>query len=495
MKRFLPIYIIIYSIFVNNFALAAGLQRPPEASFQVPSKPIDQQIPQPTQKLSPLIPPSENTPFNATILPIQKAIKPCKPLEIGTSAEVSTYQKISLPDAINYALAHSMEIKSTRMETDKAKNDVKTANRLRNPYFQSYFNGGKAATDNPNYFGLMFPIDIAKRGARKKLAKSTLELTKGNVALAEFNLRMDVRQAYVDLVATKSTLKIIGEQRKLLQELLYIAQKKYEAGASPEMDVIQAKMTLNQLLIQENSARNDVVVSRYNFNKILDSMNYDTKEDYLPTQNDFIFMLTPKAYEKMPDYKQVLDIATAKRIDIKNAKQDIDIAQKNLVLTIKQRIPDIEIGGGYIFVPQQMATADEFTQGYYIGGNITNIPLLYQYSPEIKNAKLVVEQKELAYNHLIHSVSLDLHSAYDKFNTAQANLNYYNDILLSESKQFLGMSKRSYEVGKTNITNFIFIQQSYKSILMGYTEALADYYDAWVDLLREINDEEIKLHG
>lgn len=431
------------------------------------------------------------------VMPIQKAVDSTKPLAAKTSAEISTYEKISLPKAIDYALTHNLDIIGNRLDINKARNDVKTANRLRNPYIQMFLNSGKASTDNPNNVGLIFPIEIAKRTPRKSLAKSTLELTKGNVALAELMLRLDVRQAYVDLVAAKSTLKILNEQRKLLQDLFNVAQKKYEVGAVPQMDVIQAKMTLNQLLIQVNSANTDVYIARYKFNMLLDPLktNFDTVEDYLPEQKEFISMLTPNPMEKMPTFEELLKIAVEKRIDLKNAQRDIDVAQKNLVVVIRQRVPDIEIGGGPIFVPSQWSTSEITTTGVYIGGNITNIPLLYQYAPEIKNAKIQIEQKELAYKSLMHQAELNLHSAYDAFITAQDNLNYYNDILLAESKQFLGMAKRSYEAGKSNITDLIFIEQSYKSIVMGYTKALADYYGSWVDVLREVNDEELKLNG
>jgi len=388
-----------------------------------------------------------------------------------------------------------LDIKGNRINVDKAKNDIKTANRLRNPNIESFFNGGRAATDNPNNVGVLFPIDIAKRGPRKNLAKSNLELTKGNVALAEFNLRLDVRQAYIDLVAAKSTLKILSEHRRLLQELLNIAQKRFDAGAAPEMDVIHAKMTLNQLLIQVNSANTQVYVARYNFNRLLNSQNFDSREDYLPEQNEFIALLTPKPIEKSPEFKELSAIAVERRLDLKNAQKDIDVARKNLTLTIRQRVPDIELGAGYAFVPQTMATDDQFSQGAYIAGNITNIPLLYQYTPEIKNAKLQVEQKQIVYESLRNQAMMNLHSAYDEFNTAQANLNYYNDILLSESGQFLKMAKRSYQVGKSNLIDLIFVEQSYKSIVMGYTKALSDYYNAWIEIVRQVNDEELKLHG
>lgn len=438
------------------------------------------------------------------VLPIQRQAHPAaelnsKPLVAGTFSDEQTYDKISLPEAIDYALTHNLDIQGNRLNTDIARNNVKVANRLRNPYFMSYFNLGKAATDNPNYMGLMFPIDIAKRGPRKNLAKSNLELTKGNVALAEFYLRLDVRQAYIDLVAAKSMLRILNDHRKLLQELLDIAQKKYDVGAVPQMDVIHAKMTLNQLLIQVNSANTQVYVARYNLNKLLNSVNYDSKEDYLPEQKDIISLLTPSSFDRIIDFKELSSVAIQKRIDIKNAQKDIEVAQKNLTVVIRQRVPDIELGGGYMFVPSQMATSETFAQGAYVAGNIMNIPLLYQYSPEIKNAKLQVEQKQLAYNSLKNQAMMTLHSAYDEYNTARDNLNYYNDVLLSESKQFLGMSRKSYMVGKTNMVNFIFVEQSYKNIMIGYTEALANYYNAWINLLREVNDEklgeDLKLNG
>lgn len=509
MKNKILTLIISLLILLSNFAYATGIQPHPQVeqnsllptNTQESTKTYTQDLPKleriynqpvqpPKQSEKPII--QEQSTQTKPEKSLQK-LNP--PIQIGTTADVTTYKKLSLPEAIEYALSHNLEIRSTRIDINKAKNDIKTANRLRNPYFTSFFNLGRAATDNPNYAGMYFPIDIAKRGARKRLAKSTYDLTRGNVLLAELNLRLDVRQAYVDLVAAKSMVKILDDQRILLQELVNVAKRKYEVGTAPQMDVIHSKMTLNQLLIQLNSARTNVFIARYKFNLILEAVGFDSKEDYLPEQKEFVDLLTPIPTEKLPSFDYFYNIATLKRLDIKNAQKDIDIAQKNLTLVIRQRVPDIELGAGYMFVPQALATDNHFSQGAFIGGNIINIPLLYQYSPEIKNAKLVVEQKELAYQNVQHHALMNLHSAYDAFSTAQTNLNYYSDVLLSESKQFLQMARKSYQIGKTSITDYIFIEQSYKNILMGYTNSLAEYYNAWVELLREVNDEGLKLNG
>ena len=412
--------------------------------------------------------------------------------------EALTSNILTLSQAIDLALSQNADIKSTRLNIEKSKNDIKIAKRLQNPYIQMFLNGGKAATDNPNNIGLIQPIEIAKRGPRKRLAQAKLDLMQKNVAFAEFNLKIEVRQAYVNLVAAKSVLRILEDQQKLLQELADIAEKKYNVGVSPEMEVIQAKMALNQLATQVNTARTNIDVAKYNFNKALDiednSLLYDSQEDYLPVQSDFIFLLTPKPQEIMPNFEAIADIATQKRFDIKIAKQEIEVAQKNLVVTIRQRVPDIEIGGGAIFVPSTLSSSGGAARGGYLASNITNLPVFYNYSPEIKNAKLLVDQSELNYITVKNVAINDLHSNYEQFLTAQKNLNYYNDLLLGESQRLLDLSKISYTIGKTSITDFIFIEQSYKAIMVGYTNALATYYNAWVDFLREVNDEETKLN-
>lgn len=426
----------------------------------------------------------------ATTLPPQ-SLEP--KLKTGTYAQVRVYRKITLPEAIEYALSHNLEIIGARKGIDLAKNNIKTANRLKNPYLPIFLNDGQASKDNPDMAAIVFPIEIAKRGPRKNLAKSNYQLVLGNVLLQELYLRLDVRKAYVDLVAAKSNLKILDDQRKLLQDLVIITQKKYKAGASPAMDIIHAKMTLNQLLIQVNTARTEVEVARYKFNLVLEANDFDSNEDYLPEQKEFVAILTPDPSGIMPDFETVFNIAMEHRLDIQNARQEIEVANKKLTTVIRQRVPDIEIGAGFMYVPAQYSTTKQNANGFYAVGEINNIPLLYLHNPEIKNAKIEVEQKELAYENVKHHALINLRSAYANFITAQTNLNYYNDVILTESNQFLLLARRGYEIGKTSITDYIFIEQSYKNIMLGYVAALANYYNAWVAVLREVNDEEFKL--
>ena len=78
--------------------------------------------------------------------------------------------------------------------------------------------------------------------------------------------------------------------------------------------------------------------------------------------------------------------------------------------------------------------------------------------------------------------------------TARDNLNCYEKNILTSSQKLIESSIKSYESGKTDLTALIVMKQSYKSIIVGYTYALAEYYNSWTNFLREVNDESFDLY-
>lgn len=408
-------------------------------------------------------------------------------------------QKLTLEAAVEMAVQNNIDYTAEKLDIDIAKNNIKAANRLQNPDFNVFYNFGKAGSGNPQQIGLSETIEIAKRGARKKLAKSNLELTKENVSYYEFDLKMDVREAYVNLVAAKSILNSLKQQQQLLEELVAIAKKRVAAGAAPEMDVIQAEIALNQMITQVNTAKVNVKSASFDFNKVINPKDqtdiiFDSADDLFNDKKNFTGLLTPEPESELPQFDSIAENILKNRFDIRIAKQQIDVAKKNLTVVARQRIPDLAVLGGYGYQSKGMSDDGTFQNGAYAGASLVNIPLFYSYRPEIKNAKLEVEKAGLNYNSTRNKALKDLNNAYEKFLTAKLNLNYYNNKLLKSSEEMIKLSKRSYEVGKSNLTTLIVMEQSYKSIIVGYTYALAEYYNCWIDFLREVNSEELKFN-
>ena len=408
-------------------------------------------------------------------------------------------KKISLQEALDIAIENNIDYQASKMNIDIALNKVKESNRLQNPEINTFFNMGKMATGEPQAIGLSEKIEIAKRDARKKLALSNLELEKQNLKYTEFDLKMDVREAYVNLVAAKEILNVLEQRRKLLNDLLAIAKKRVAADEVEEIDVIQTEIALDQLVIQVNSQKANVKSAMYNFNKVINignqsTIKYDAQDDNFSDKDDFIALLSPKPLAKIPSFEAIKESSLKNRYDIKIAEQQIDVAKKNLIYISRQRVPDIELQGGYTFITHGMSDSGTAVNGAFAGASIVNIPLFYAYKPEIQNARTEVNQAELHYMSVKNKAINDLNSAYEKFVTAKINLNYYNDNLIKNSKDMIRVAQKNYASGKASLTTLIVMEQSYRSIVAGYTYALADYYNCWIEFLREVNSEDFDLN-
>lgn len=414
----------------------------------------------------------------------------------GTSFAIEDVRKIYLDEAIRTAVENNIDLKSAKLNIDIAKNNIKSANRLQNPSFDAFYYIGASGWSEPRQLGVSQTVEIAKRNARKNLAKSSFKLVQKNLDYTTFDLKMDVREAYINLVAAKSVQETLEQQLNLQEELLDIAKNRVKSGKVPEIDVIQAEIALNQMITQVNTAKVNVKSALSDFNKIINSSNdviYDSMDNIFAEENNYEEMLTPSPDSEFLAIKEIMSKALSNRLDLQIAKQEIDVAEKNLTMVARQKIPDIAFNGGFAYQQANHTDDNRFNGGAYLGASLVNIPLFYNYSPEIKNAALKLQQAEFKYESVKNKAQKDISAAYDKFLTAAQNLTYYESRILISSEELIEVSKKAYETGKSDITSLIVMKQSYKSIIVGYTYALAEYYNSWTNFLREVNDEEFKL--
>lgn len=414
----------------------------------------------------------------------------------SASFGIEDVKKVYLQEAISAAIKNNIDLQAAKLEIEIAKNNIKAANRLQNPSFEAFYFVGASGWSEPRQLGISQTVEVAKRHARKNLAKSNFKLVEKNVNYTTFDLKMDVREAYINLVASKSVLETLKQQQTLQEELLQIAQQRVKAGNVPEIDVIQAEIALNQMITQVNSAASNVKSSLSDFNKIINNPQniiYDSMDNIFSEENNFEEMLTPPPTKEFPQIAQIMQKALENRYDIQIAKQEIDVAEKNLTVIARQKIPDIALNSGFAYQNATHTDDGRFNGGAYIGASLVNIPLFYNYSPEIQNAALKLQQAELKYESVKNKAEKDVTSAYDKFLIAAENLNYYESKILTSSEELIEISKKAYETGKSDITSLIVMKQSYKSIIVGYTYALAEYYNSWTNFLREVNDESFTL--
>ena len=388
--------------------------------------------------------------------------------------------KITLQEAIDMALAGNIELQEQRKNLGISQNDIKTATALKNPQFQSNFLMGRIAKTNSSQFGLTLPVEITKRGARKKVSEAGLSYTENKIKDSEFKLKLKIRIAYFNLLVAKSNLKLMEDRKDLLEDLYDIAKNRPKNNDSYTIDLLQADMKLKKQLIQINRAEANVKTAQYNFNRVLNLENnltlYDSKDDSLFNQPMLI------ANANLPSYETLENTAFQNRYDIKMSQAKILKAQRNISVVTKQRIPDVYVSGGYAF-------AHDGTPGAFVGAGF-EIPSLYLYTPEIKTAKLEYDKAQLEYNSIINITKNIIHTNYDKFIIAQDNVQHYKDII-NKSNEILKLSKQRYKKGKATLTSLIVVEQSHQDVLQEYMSALGVYYNSYIELLQEIGTDNL----
>ncbi len=401
-------------------------------------------------------------------------------------------QKIGLMEAIQKVLETNPQIQMLDMDVEISKNNTKKANRLQNPSIDAFKSMGNSIESEPQLIGASYKFEILKRGKRKQHAKSQEFVATSKRQFSQYDLILDVRKAYIDLLLKKSNLNILKEQQKLASELYESIQKDVKAKKMPETEALQAKIALNRSIMAVKTAKSNVIFSQNRFNTVMNTsdINYDTKEDKL--NGNYHELLTIEPTDNLLDYENIKNFALKRRFDLQKARQEVITAQKNLEVIKSKLIPDVEFSAGYGYRTASKGDTGKFESGAYIGASLTNIPLFYQYQPEIKNAKLEIEKAQLKYKDVEIDALRNITDAWEKFVITRETLNFYNDELLANSKEFLDASYKGLVKKEIDLTAFLVSKKTYFDTMLEYQKALADYYVSYAELVCEMNIIEVE---
>ena len=90
-------------------------------------------------------------------------------------------KRISLDEAVGLSISYNIDLQAKRKEIEVLKQEVKMANALKNPQIQSNVLMGSVGKSNASQAGLAIPVEIAKRGVRKKAAIANMRLLENQI--------------------------------------------------------------------------------------------------------------------------------------------------------------------------------------------------------------------------------------------------------------------------------------------------------------------------
>lgn len=270
--------------------------------------------------------------------------------------------------------------------------------------------------------------------------QSTYNKLKEYQQMGELNTRMtienfiaNVASEYYNYIQQNIRMNILKSTVKLSKERVRIAEARYQIGASSRLDWQQAKVDFNtdsSLLVQQHEI---VFKSRVWLNQLMALQNV---EQHVTVRDSTIDLTT------LLDRNTVLNQLLEKNVLLELSRKDKNVSTLDLKIAQSQNYPYLKINGGYGYTKnlyessmydrqQNLGFNYGITLGYnlFSGGNRKR---------QQKNARLEIQNKELAYEQLELSLRGDFSNMW---------MAYQNNMELKIlEKENLQVAKEAYEI-------------------------------------------------
>ncbi len=418
-------------------------------------------------------------------------VSPCAVLAQETpSSNTPSPVQISLSDALELAEDYNPDLLAARKRHDISLADVGIARQEPNPEISGTYTFGNIARQlgQSQLIGITQLIETAgKHPKRVEVAQAELELTDKEINTLRWEIRARVRQAYAQLAASKENLRVLHTQSELLDRLVDIAAIRVRAGAAPESELLLAKLTRSQLETQMNEAKGRLRQDRRTLFTLLGEQvdpNFDISDNGLFYGNAQQTELVPLLTTTIPSQAELELQAREVRPDLKALVQRTVVSQKELRALRAEKVPDIELTGGFTFV-NAITPDGPFEKGFFSGGYLASalvLPIRHNQGAQIQRAKAMLSKTALEIEATEKQIRLDIDNAYTACMTARENIQLYQSKLLPESKDVLSLAQKSYAAGKSGLVSVILAQQTVQKIFYDYLESIVAYQNAWGDL-------------
>ena len=388
---------------------------------------------------------------------------------------------VSLDEAVSLALDKNLDIKSKRKKVEELKQDIKIANALKNPQFQSNFLMGKVTRGNSSQFGLAVPVEVAKRGIRKKVAQINLKIAEDEIRASEHELKIRVMRAYFNILYMKSVVKILQEREKMFRNMKSIADNHEQYELHTSIDILQNDMKYKKQLVLLNKAKAELLGAQFSLNDVMNiegsKVMYDTVETSLFAKNLAILDIN------IPEYQVIEDTAMEFSYALAIAEHNIEKRGAEVTQAKRKRIPDVTVAGGYAYQTAHQ-TKNVALPGAFVGATV-DVPILYSFTPDIKKAKIVLNRAEIDKASFENHLKFALKEDYNDFKYAKENIEYYKEIVES-SRGVLEEYKKRYEKGQVMLLHLLQVETAHQENVREYINAVQVFYDAYLSLMQNV---------
>ena len=388
-------------------------------------------------------------------------------------ASVLAQQQWSLRQCIDYAVEHNIQVKQREVSRMQRELDVNTAKNSRLPDLSASasesFSFGRGLTaqntySNTNTSSTSFnlsssvPLFTGYRIPRTlEMQKLNLEAATADLEKAKNDIRMQVAQAYVQILYNLELCEVANRQIEIDSMHVHRLTEMMKNGKASGTEVAQQEASLAQSRLTATQADNDYRLSLLSLTQLLE----------LPSPEGFT--ISREVNEELwnevhtlpsPDviYQEALII----KPEIQAEQSRLASSAKNIDIAKSAKLPSLSLSGGLgtNYYKISGLPGDKFFKqlnnnfSQFLGLSL-NVPIFNRFETRnnIKNAQLSQYNQQLQLDNVKKNLYKEIQQAYYNAVTSEAKYQSSEQAKRSQEEAFRLMSAK-YEYGKANITEF-----------------------------------------
>lgn len=376
----------------------------------------------------------------------------------------------SLKKVIDIALVENPSVRVVKAQQDAAVATVTTAKSFANPEFEmtagpSRYRTGPGDTKSNWIVGLSQPLEFSDvRTARREIAESNVAFYGVSAEINQIELRARVKRAFYDVLQRQAALRLVEDDRNLLQQIRERVKLRVDVGESPRYELIKADTEALAAERDYQAAIVRVVESKAFLQGLVGStmpVNYEVTGELPMRQSLPGISILRDQISQSPQLKQVR--AASQTAD---AKLRLEQNLRNPGLTLKAGIEQ-----------------DPDLTSYRLG-LVLPLPLWNQRQGQIAEAAANVNQVQAVLSDRELALTRDLDSSYQRYIIAQNQVASFESGLLAQSESLLKVAEAAYRYGERGILEYLDAQRTYRIVKKDYLAAKFDYVSSMLEIER-----------
>ena len=370
---------------------------------------------------------------------------------------------LTYEQALALATSRNLSLDAARRQRAIREAAIRTARQAPNPIIAA-----EVTRDTPHQlltFGL--PVELGGKRARR-IDLATEELTLADVDLqTELRaVRRDLRQAFYSLIAADERVRLDESILDIAQRVRDAAQGRFDAGAVPRLEVLQADLGVTRAETDLELARSTRAAAQASLNSVLN----------LPPQQTLA--VTGSLSDRLAtiSYEQAVALASASNTDLLSLDRQIAVEERRIQLLRAERTPTpvFSISGLFNNPP-------DFTVGPAAAVGL-EIPLFSRNQGQIAASIATTSQLRGKRDATRRSVENAVYGTVARIDAQRRQLEAYQQRLVPTATNLEALAEESYRAGRTSVLGVLDAQRSLRDLTREGLQAALDLQMSLADL-------------